>query len=115
MLQSLCAHSKEQTHQYPIHRVKKAGGRSSNWAKRLEPSFLFVVQDFVRFFQRIDRFALATLRHFAQEIANRLDPSDRFVRQFHPAGFSDFESKIQPLERVNTELELWAGVRRESP
>src|SRR5436190_19535184 len=110
MLQSLSAHSKEQMDQYPIHPVKKAGDRASNQPKRLEPLLLFVVEDFVRFFQRIDRLALAGHGHFAQEIAHRLDAGDRFVGQLHPARFRDFECEIEPLERVDPELEWWTCV-----
>src|SRR5438445_243587 len=68
---------------------------------------------FFLLFQRIARFALATLSHFAQEIAHRLDARDPFVGQFHPATFSDLEGKIQPLERVDTKVELWTCVRRQ--
>src|SRR5436309_3213873 len=98
MFQSLATDAKEQTHQYSIHGVKKPCRARSDRTKRLEPLLLFLIEYFVRVFERIDRFAFAAFCDFAQEIAHSLDPRDRLLAQFHSARFSDFERQIQPFE-----------------
>ena len=65
--------------------MKKPRSRGGNWPERLEPFFLFLIENFVRFFQWIDRFAFTAFGHFAQQIAHGLDPRDRFIGQFHSA------------------------------
>src|SRR5437764_14389220 len=111
MIQSFGAYAKEQAHQHSIHGIKKTRGHGGNRAERLEPALLFFIENFLRFFKRIDRFALATLSYFAQEIAHRLDPRDRFLAQFHSARFGDYESEIQPFQRIDAEIELPRCVR----
>ena len=94
MFKSLDAQPKDHAHQHAIHRIEKTRSRSGDQAERLEPLFLLLVEDFVGFFQRIDRFAFAALCHFVQEIAHGLDARDRFIGQFHSAGFGDFQREI---------------------
>src|SRR5437763_14724692 len=95
IFQSLGTDAKEQTHQYSIHGVKKACRPRSDRTEWLEPLLLFLIENFVRIFQRIDRFAFAALGDFAQEIAHGLDARDRLLVQFYSARFSDFERKVQ--------------------
>src|SRR5207237_3046658 len=94
MLESLGAQLENQTHQYPIHRIKKARSRTSNRPEGLNPTLLFLVEGLVRLDERIDQFTFATLCHFAQEIAHGLDPTDRLRSSAHTAGFGDFACRI---------------------
>ena len=113
ILQTFGTHAKEQAHQRLIHNIQQARGRGGNVAERLEPAFLFLVENFLRVFQWIDRLALTAFGHFAQQIAHGLDARDRFVGQFHSAGFGNFQRQIQPLERIDPEIDLRTRVRRQ--
>src|SRR5439155_4970117 len=73
ILQTLGTHSKEQAHQRLIHSIQEARDCGGNVAERLEPALLFLVENFLWVFQRIDRFALTAFGYFAQQIAHGLD------------------------------------------
>ena len=90
MFQPFGAQAKDQAHQHSIHSIEKTRRRRGNRAERLEPLLLFLVENFIGFFQRIDRFTFAALGHFAQKIAHSLDARDRLLAQFHAAGFGNF-------------------------
>src|SRR5215207_1235125 len=58
---------------------------------------------------------LGLLGHLVQQFADRIDAPDRLLAQLYAGALVDLERQIHPSERIDTEVELRARIRRQVP
>ena len=72
-----------------------------------------LTQNRIRLREGIDAGALARVEHFAQQIAHGINVRDGFIGNLDAARFCDLEREVQPLKRIDAEIELQTRIWRQ--